>query len=614
MKIFCLVDLTSGKITMKKWNFSVASLCFVMFASGSNGNSMEGRAAFTSWHSDYRKTPKFEEFSSSGKSSNRDPEQVARTFLASKAKTYGFDRSSKDELRLVEIKDSLFGKHFYFQQFEDGVEVKGGEVIVSVGDRDRSVYQSFNNFYTREKVESKFTKSMRLKADAAYDIAWQDLKVHGILQDAPKQKLTYSVTEKGEFRLVYVTYLNTSAPFGAWEHEIDAYTGKVLSRTETSIDRKGSKKNIDPSQYKGAVVDRKSAFKDYEKSTARHSLIDLKDFRLANGSGLVFDPDPRTTLNDETLQDDSVAKSFDAAYFERDLLDLSFDGSVYKLEGPWAKIKDFESPTLAPSTSTTGKWDQKRGNNSFNDAMTYYHIDKNQRYMQSLGFEGSKAIQGAPIEIDTHGVGGADNSHFIPASNRLAFGHGCVDDNEDADVILHEYGHAINYSINRNWSGGDSGAMGEGFGDYWAASYSVSFREGQSYKPNEVFTWDGHGEGSPCWDGRVLNATEMQYDHTRKYGAHQRIGNRQSDELWSTPLFQSLLELMEQGVPREELDQIVLEAQFGLGAGLKMRDLAQATISTARRLQPKGPHADVLQSKFAAQKIVVPPTTTVVVK
>ena len=105
---------------------------------------------------------------------------------------------------------------------------------------------------------------------------------------------------------------------------------------------------------------------------------------------------------------------------------------------------------MAPSTSANGQWDAKRGNVAFNDVMTYYHIDKNQRYMQSLGFKGNKGIQEVSIEVDANGVNGTDNSHFIPSSNRMAFGHGCVDDNEDADVILHEYGHAINFSINSN--------------------------------------------------------------------------------------------------------------------------------------------------------------------
>ena len=92
--------------------------------------------------------------------------------------------------------------------------------------------------------------------------------------------------------------------------------------------------------------------------------------------------------------------------------------------------------------------------------------------MQSLGFT---TIQNGSIRVDPHGLSGADNSHYIGSlANYIAFGEGGVDDAEDADVIWHEYGHAIIHSQVTNWNGGETGAMGEGFGDYFAASYSCS--------------------------------------------------------------------------------------------------------------------------------------------
>src|SRR5262249_58383 len=55
----------------------------------------------------------------------------------------------------------------------------------------------------------------------------------------------------------------------------------------------------------------------------------------------------------------------------------------------------------------------------------------------------------------------------------LAFGDGGVDDAEDADVVLHEYAHALqdNAAPGMRYSAdGETGAMREGFGDYWAFS------------------------------------------------------------------------------------------------------------------------------------------------
>ncbi|MCB0416785.1 MAG: proprotein convertase P-domain-containing protein, partial [Bdellovibrionales bacterium] len=229
-----------------------------------------------------------------------------------------------------------------------------------------------------------------------------------------------------------------------------------------------------------------------------------------------------------------------------------------------------------------------------------------------LGFTGEKGIQALSIQVDSDGYGGSDNSYFSPMDNHIAFGHGCVDDNEDSDVILHEYGHAIHHSINSNWSGGDTGAMGEGFGDYWAASYSLSTPNGDQFNKNQVFNWDGHGEGNPCWPGRVLDAFGAQYDSTKSYGAHQSIaGGFQSDELWSTPLFQSLLALRQAGVSKETVDAIILEAHFGLGSGVKMPEMASAILATAHNLQDNPAVGEAFLSQFVKHKILKVPTPAI---
>jgi len=230
--------------------------------------------------------------------------------------------------------------------------------------------------------------------------------------------------------------------------------------------------------------------------------------------------------------------------------------------------------------------------------------------MQSLGFVGPTGIQDGPIGTNTDGFGGTDNSHYFPCSNLLGFGHGCVDDNEDVDVILHEYGHGINHDINPNFSGGDTGAIGEGFGDYWAGSYSYSTPNGQVYHPEWAFSWDGHGTGNQCWNGRLLTQTHFMYDPSATYGAHSSVGGVLGDELWSAPLFATLTAMIDMGETREDVDQIILEAQFGLGSGLSMRDLANTTVAAAGALFPGGPHADVFTQKFLAQNIIDLPHVT----
>ena len=260
-------------------------------------------------------------------------------------------------------------------------------------------------------------------------------------------------------------------------------------------------------------------------------------------------------------------------------------------------------------------WTAKRGNNAFDDSNVYFHLDQNQRYIQSMGFTGTKGIIERSFDVDTDGLNGDDNSHYSysGATDYLAFGHGCVNDSEDADVILHEYGHGIQHNINSSWSGGDTGAMGEGFGDYWAASYSYSTPNGQVYHPEWAFSWDGHGS---CWAGRMLNRTDAKYNSSKTYGAHQSVTENgvtfQSDELWSAPLYQSMVSLIAAGKPRANIDKIILEAHFGLGSNIKMPAMATAIVNAAKALFPSDlSYANTFQAKFEAQNILTATCTPV---
>ena len=48
-----------------------------------------------------------------------------------------------------------------------------------------------------------------------------------------------------------------------------------------------------------------------------------------------------------------------------------------------------------------------------------------------------------PIKVNVNGRIDEDNSFYSPGTKALTFGRGGVDDAEDAEIILHEYGHSI---------------------------------------------------------------------------------------------------------------------------------------------------------------------------
>jgi hypothetical protein len=176
-----------------------------------------------------------------------------------------------------------------------------------------------------------------------------------------------------------------------------------------------------------------------------------------------------------------------------------------------------------------------------------------------------------------------------------------VDDNEDTDVILHELGHAITHHINPDWGGGDSGAIGEGFGDYWAVSSRMRMKDGMAVDGRKVFIWDGVGE---CWAGRRADRLTAKYDPNQTYSAHQNMGAFESDELWSTPLVSAALELTNAGETHESVDQVILQGMAGIGSGFTMRALALSTVQQARVLFPGKPHADVFEKHFKHHGII----------
>jgi hypothetical protein len=203
----------------------------------------------------------------------------------------------------------------------------------------------------------------------------------------------------------------------------------------------------------------------------------------------VFDPNPVNTLNDNYLTDQGDANYPDVrdAYFRETLLGIKKKGSgastVYRLIGPYVKMLDLKASSVhgcmngqnevrkAPPTNSDGRFLFNRSQSGFEHTNVYHHLDRSQRHIKSLGFDD---LWSMPIRVDAHAFT-IDNSFYCGSpvgAGYLAFGDGGVDDAEDTDVVLHEYGHALqdNASNGRYLASGQTGAMGEGFGDYWSFS------------------------------------------------------------------------------------------------------------------------------------------------
>ncbi len=216
-----------------------------------------------------------------------------------------------------------------------------------------------------------------------------------------------------------------------------------------------------------AVVETREPAHEWEVWITGAGTASVKRDRLkfVDGTGLVYDPNPLMQTGNLALVDgnDAATPALDAARIAVTLPLLDGTGD---LRGPWANAR--QAGTRA--TSPTNAFAYDRADNRFEEVMAYFHVTRVQQRLQALGFIGVTGANARQQDLVVN-AGNADNSFYSPGSKGISFGAGGVDDAEDADIIVHEYGHAVQDNIVPGWgASAEAGAMGEGFGDLLAAS------------------------------------------------------------------------------------------------------------------------------------------------
>ncbi len=299
------------------------------------------------------------------------------------------------------------------------------------------------------------------------------------------------------------------------------------------------------------------------------------------GTGRVFDPNPSVTLRDETLtdHDDANFKGIQAAY--KDVVLTNLDGSGY-LNGDFANVSGGHGPAFSRDLS----FDYNRSNGWFEQVMSYYGVTGAERYIQSLGFSD---VNNESQDVRANVYGG-DNSFYIPRLDKIIFGRGGVDDAEDAEVIWHEYGHAIqDAQVPGFGSSREAGSIGEGFGDYWATTMAEPVSDG--FHLACVADWD-----STSYTTKVPHCLRrVNLDITMD----DRTGEVHHDgQIWSRALWD-----MNQTLGRIVTDTIVLEGQFSFTPDTSFKTAAEVIVATARALYGHGAQ-DVAQQAFEDRGIL----------
>ena len=513
------------------------------------------------------------------------PEEIAKRLLSDYSDLLQM-RSDISDLQVKHVQESLAGYHVQFQQTYNSLLVLNGGVEVHIGTNGQVLLM--HNYYV-SRIDISLHPIVS-EAEAA-DIALDDyLKAYRFPIDKKGKVKSYSgegvilketinpelgiFEHRGIPHLVYRFEIFAESPFGLVEYIVDAHSGAILRK---------------------------------------RSLIQNSRF---TGTGQVFDPNPVNTLNDTTLQDNNDADSpdFAGAY---GIVSLPGISRLFRdrfgpfiLRGPFVEIDDsLEQPVNPPVRSRTGDFLFKRNQQAFEGVMVYFNIDRNQRYIQSLGFNN---VNNRRISVDPHGLGGADNSHYVASplgAGYLAFGEGGVDDAEDADVILHEYGHAIqdNQTLGKYLFEGEAGAQGEGFGDYWAFTNGPT----TGFDPACFAEWDTEGDCLRRLD-RTVDPNDGDCGHVDEIGKSVACTNDIHDvgQIWSSALRDLFLAL-----GKTITDTLVIQSHFLVPDNPTFSDGAQALLDSDDQLYD-GAYRDIICDTISNRGIDAPgctPSVTAVI-
>jgi zinc metalloprotease ZmpB len=290
--------------------------------------------------------------------------------------------------------------------------------------------------------------------------------------------------------------------------------------------------------------------------------------------GQVFAPNPVADLGIQTLTDQKDADYFSAdpklrrAYHRVTLTNLDASGT---LTGDWAKVV---SETGKPARDTGSGYIYTRDQDQFEQTMAYYWVTQAQKYIQSLGFGSTLPAVNRRQQLLRINQFGGDNSFFREGTGKLTItlGKGGVDDAEDAEVIIHEYGHSVqDNQVTGFGTTPDAGAIGEAFGDYLAVTVSATFAP-TADEPC-VADWDStsYTLDVPHCLRRVDTNKHYPEDLSNPREVHA------DGEIWSRALWD-----MRNALGATLADTIIIRAQFGFTRDISMRAAAAQTIRTAR--------------------------------
>jgi hypothetical protein len=448
------------------------------------------------------------------------PVQIAMAFLEANRETLALhlDPLFRKGPRIVH---GLGAEHVIFQQRWKGRRVHRAYVTVHVGAKDRRVYLVKSRAAPMDALQA--AHDARLGVARAVSIARARVGGRGRTWVVGEPELMWYPVKRTILPAWRVRVHRTS-PRGEFLVYVNAETGTVIHA--------------------------------YDNLAARV------------GRGRVFMPTPMARDRAfKPLDDDgNVQRPSLSSYVEVPLAGLRGNGF---LDGSRASTRRTRNRLRRANHDFRVDSHQK----GFEEVSAYYHVDRSIAYLESLGYTGKRRIFRKPLEINARGTRD-DDSWYTPGDRTLTFGLGDVDDAEDAEIVWHEFGHAIQDAICPDFGqSGEAAAMGEGFGDYWAASFF------EGLKPKRyrlaVMSWDGvHMKGDPPCVRRIDSPHTFEtFDHSKNADEHE------NGEIWAATLWE-----VRKVLGRKKADKIIVESHFQLDGFTTFARGARAIIDADHHL------------------------------
>lgn len=486
------------------------------------------------------------------------------------------------QFKLAFVRKSLAGETLRFQQMVGDVPVFQSEIVINFNPSNELAFSS--NSYDSTIANVSTTPS--ISKEAAQNISKESLKIDGDF--SVDENNLYVTKIQDDTKLVYRIITNPVSGVASWETLIDAQTGAVLSTKDVAIYHHKEKKTK----------------KNEKENVKKEESVSYAPVAYTSGTAMVYLSDPLSYAQvaygttGYTDGNDANTTQLAAARTSVVLPEIDLTAGVYKLKSSFAEIAEFESPSYGLFTQATPDFNFTRDNNAFEAANVFYHVDHALRYINvELGIPCLPQQNSGVLQFDSAGLSGADNSHFIPSTDRIAFGEGCVDDAEDADVIWHEFGHGVHDWIT---NGNTSPYLGEGNGDYWAQSYSRSLNQWNSTQAayHYMFSWDGH---NTCWSGRTTNYTP---NYPAGLVGLQGGAAHTDGQIWATALMR-----VWNAIGREKTDKAFLEGLALTNSSTNQQNAAIAVRQAA--INMNFPCADItaMTTQLASKGYTLPALT-----